>query len=267
MSRAQDSSRPLVYGEHPDQVADLFLPAVEPGPRVPLVLFFHGGFWRAEHDRRHVAGFARALAAQTGCAVASVEYRRVGGGGGWPVTLSDTAEAADRLPDLAAQAAPGRVDPTRVVYAGHSAGGHLALWAALRHRVPDGAPGRTDTPPAVLGVLALAPTADLAWADELGSGRGAVAAFLGGGRAQVPDRYAAADPAPLGAPVGRTVVVHGTLDEALPVAMARRYASRAGATLHELPGCGHFDVIDPDSAAAWPVVTEALRTIVGAAAA
>ncbi|WP_097258117.1 hypothetical protein [Streptomyces sp. Ag109_G2-15] len=111
----------------------------------------------------------------------------------------------------------------------------------LRRRVPDGAPGRTDTRPAVLGVLVLAPTADLAWADELGSGRGA--------------------------PAGRTVVVHGTLDEALTVAMARRYAARAGVTLHELPGCGHFDVIDPESAAAWSVVTEALRTIVGAAAA
>ncbi|MFF4037975.1 alpha/beta hydrolase [Streptomyces sp. NPDC001816] len=261
MSRAQVSSQPLVYGEHPDQVADLFLPAAGSGPAAPLVLFFHGGFWRAEHDRQHVAGFVRALAAQSGCAVAGVEYRRVGGGGGWPVTLTDTAEAVDRLPHLAAQAAPGRVDPARVVYAGHSAGGHLALWAALRHRIPYGAPGRTETPPAVLGVLALAPTADLAWADERGSGRGAVAAFLGGGRGQVPDRYAAADPAALGVPAGRTVVVHGDLDEALPVAMARRYAARAGATLHELPGAGHFDVIDPDSAA-WPVVTEALRTVV-----
>ncbi|GHI03911.1 hypothetical protein AQI88_08435 [Streptomyces cellostaticus] len=261
MSRAPVSPLPLVYGPHPDQVADLFLPAAEPGPRAPLVLFFHGGFWRAEHDRRHVAGFAGALAAQSGCAVVSVEYRRVGGGGGWPVTFTDTALAVDQVPRLAAQAAPGRIDPARVVYAGHSAGGHLALWAALRHRLPDGAPGRTGTPPAVLGVLALTPTADLAWADELGSGRGAVAAFLGGGRAQIPDRYAAADPAALGVPAGRTVVVHGTLDEALPVAMARRYAARTGAALHELAECGHFDVIDPDSAA-WPVVTGALRTIV-----
>lgn len=261
MARVQASPVPLVYGEHPDHAADLFLPAEGAGPGVPLVLFFHGGFWRAEHDRQHVAGFARALAAQSGCAVASVEYRRVGGGGGWPVTLTDTARAVDRLPRLAAQAAPGRVDPARVVYAGHSADGHLALWAALRHRLPDGAPGRTEIPPAVLGVLALAPAADLAWADELGSGRGAVAAFLGGAREKVPDRYAAADPAALGVPAGRTVVVHGTLDEALPVAMARRYTARVGATLHELPGAGHFDVIDP-GAAAWPVVTEGLRTVV-----
>ncbi|MGW0883433.1 alpha/beta hydrolase [Streptomyces sp. NPDC002671] len=267
-SRVPASPLPLRYGTHPDQVADLFLPLddnalADPGAwrAAPLVLFFHGGFWRAEHDRQDVAGFARALATESGCAVVSVEYRRVGDGGGWPVTLTDSAEAVDRLPGLAAQAAPGRVDPARVVYAGHSAGGHLALWAGVRHRLPEGAPGRTLAPPPLLGVLALAPTADLALADELGSGRGAVAAFLGGARDEVPDRYAAADPAVLGAPAGRTVVIHGALDEALPVAMARDYAARVGATLHELPDCGHFEVIEPGSAA-WPVVVDALRTIV-----
>ncbi|KUJ66993.1 hypothetical protein ACZ90_31745 [Streptomyces albus subsp. albus] len=261
--RAASALVPLAYGEHPDQVADLMLPAGEAAGRpVPLVLLFHGGFWRAKHDRRHIGGFARALVHETGCAVASVEYRRVGAGGGWPTTCTDTARAVDLLPRLAQEAAPGRIDIDRVAYAGHSAGGHLALWAATRHRLPEGAPGRTGTPPRVLGVLALAPTADLAWADRLGSGRGAVADFLGGGRAQVPDRYAAADPAALGAPAGRTVLVHGTEDEALPVAMARGYAAATGATLLEVDQGGHFDVIDPESAA-WPRVIAGLRAILG----
>ncbi|MEU8616359.1 alpha/beta hydrolase [Streptomyces sp. NPDC048623] len=257
-------SAPLSYGELPDQVADLFLPSQADAHPVPLVLLFHGGYWRAEHDRMHIEPFARALVRDTGYAVASVEYRRVGAGGGWPTTLTDTARAVDRLPQLAAEASPGRIDPTRVAYAGHSAGGHLALWAATRHRLPAGAPGRTDTPPPIRGVLALAPTADLAFIDELGSGQGAVAAFLGGGRAEVPDRYAAADPAALGAPAGHTVLVHGTADKALPLTMIRRYADTTGATLHPVPDGGHFDVVDPASAA-WPVVLSALRTIVGTA--
>ncbi|MER6472638.1 alpha/beta hydrolase [Streptomyces collinus] len=263
MSRVPAAPLPLVYGDHPDQVADLFLPGTGSQGPAPLVLFFHGGYWRAEHDRRHADGFARALAAHGGCAVVSAEYRRVGGGGGWPATFTDTAAAVDLLPGLAAEAAPGRVDPGRPVHAGHSAGGHLALWAALRHRLPEGAPGRTAAPAAIRGTLALAPTADLARAGELGSGRGAVAALLGGAPDEVPDRYAATDPAVLGAPAGRTVVVHGVRDDSLPVAMARRYAARSGATLHELPDCGHFDVIDPDSAA-WPVVTGALAAILAA---
>ncbi|WP_218779459.1 alpha/beta hydrolase, partial [Streptomyces sp. NRRL B-24572] len=131
---------PLVYGSHPDQVADLHLPARPASGRLPLVLFFHGGFWRAAHDRRHTAAFADALARDCDCAVVNVEYRRVGAGGGWPTTLIDTARAVDLLPELASRAAPGRIDTGRVVYAGHSAGGHLALWAAARHRLPEGAP-------------------------------------------------------------------------------------------------------------------------------
>lgn len=251
---------PLVYGSHPDQVADLHLPDREtPGPS-PLVLFFHGGFWRAAHDRRHTAHFASALARACDCAVVNVEYRRVGAGGGWPATLTDSARAVDLLPGLASRAAPGRVDTGRVVYAGHSAGGHLALWAGARHRLPAGAPGRTGAPAPIRGVLALAPTADLAHADRLGSGRGAVADFLGGGSAEVPERYAAADPAVLGTPAGRTVVVHGTHDEALPIDMARAYTRTTGTTLAEVPHGGHFDVIDPESTS-WPVVTRALRTL------
>ncbi|MFF0427870.1 alpha/beta hydrolase [Streptomyces sp. NPDC004520] len=254
---------PLVYGSHPDQVADLHLPDRPGADRLPLVLFFHGGFWRAAHDRRHTGAFADALARGGGCAVANVEYRRVGAGGGWPTTLTDTARAVDRLPELASRAAPGRVDTGRVVYAGHSAGGHLALWAAVRHRLPAGAPGRTDAPAPIRGVLALAPTADLAHADRLGSGRGAVADFLGGGATEVPERYAAADPAVLGTPAGRTVVVHGTDDEALPVDMVRAYARTTGTTLTEVPHGSHFDVIDPESPA-WPSVVRALRALVEA---
>jgi acetyl esterase/lipase len=251
---------PLTYGSHPDHVADLFLPAQAAAAPWPLVLLFHGGFWRAAHDRQHIAGFANALAQACGCAVANVEYRRVGGDGGWPTTLTDTARAVDLLPESASQSAPARIDSSRLVYAGHSAGGHLALWAAVRHRLPLGAPGRTDAPPPIRGVLALAPTADLARADRLGNGRGPVAAFLGGSSTQVPERYAAADPATLGAPAGHTIVVHGTCDESVPVDMARAYARTTAATLTEIPDAGHFDVIDPNSAV-WPHITQALRDL------
>ncbi|MER7537770.1 alpha/beta hydrolase [Streptomyces sp. NPDC097704] len=253
---------PLVYGPHPDQVADLHLPDREGTDPVPLVLFFHGGFWRATHDRQHAARFAGALAQACDCAVANIEYRRVGAGGGWPTTLTDAARAVDRLPELASRAAPGRIDGGRVVYAGHSAGGHLALWAATRHRLPADAPGRTDAPAPIRGVLALAPTADLAHADRLGSGRGAVADFLGGSSTEVPERYAAADPAVLGAPAGHTVVVHGTHDEALPPDMARAYTRTTGTALVEIPHGSHFDVIDPDSTA-WPHITQALGALAG----
>jgi acetyl esterase/lipase len=126
----------LRYGELPEHVADLYLPsAVEPAP---LLVLIHGGFWKAEWDRMHVRPMARALADQ-GYLVASIEYRRVGsgvgGGGGWPTTLDDVARAVAVLPGAVAQRFPTRVDPDVVVTIGHSAGGHLALWAALRARM------------------------------------------------------------------------------------------------------------------------------------
>lgn len=261
----------LRYGPHPDQVADLYVPDETSRP-APLVIFLHGGFWRAQADRAHTAVVAEDLAAR-GYAVANTEYRRIGSGGGWPGTFLDVAAALDVLPAMAGDAADaggaggaggigGCVDPTRVVYMGHSAGGHLALWGALRHRIPEGGPGRLDAAPRVAGVVALAPAADLVWAHALGSGRGAVFELLEGGPAEFPDRFAVADPTSLGVPEAPVTIVHGDRDEALPAAMAREYAARVGARARAVvpEGVGHFDLIDPGSAA-WPVVVEALGRV------
>jgi acetyl esterase/lipase len=253
------------YGPHPDQVADVRFPPAGGGP-VPLVLLWHGGFWRAAYDRAHLGPMASDLAGR-GFAVASVEYRRTGpgagGGGGWPVTFTDVAEAADAVPVLIEKAAPGRVARDRVVYAGHSAGGHLAVWAALRDRLPAGAPGRAGSLPRVAGVLVLAPVIDLADAHRLGLDGDAVDALLGGGPEKVPDRYAATDPAALGTPGTRLMLVHGDRDSRVPVAMSRRYAVATGSSLTEVPGADHFAVIDPESAA-WPAVLDALNPLVEA---
>jgi acetyl esterase/lipase len=241
------------YGPDADQVADIRLPGGS-GP-APLVLLWHGGFWRPQWDRIHTGPLAAGLAG-AGFVVANVEYRRAR----WPVTLHDVAAAADAVPGLVARSLPGRVDPRRIIYTGHSAGGHLALWAALRHRLPASAPARLDTAPQVAGVLALAPVADLADAYRLDLDGGAVGAFLGGGPDDVPARYAATDPAALGAPSASVVVVHGDGDGRVPVDMSRRYAAASGARLIELPDTDHFALIDPQSAA-WPQVVDALRSL------
>lgn len=243
------------YGPLPDQVVDLTFPATSERP--PLVVLLHGGFWRAAFDRLHVRVVADALTAQ-GYAVANVEYRRVGAGGGWPTTFVDVAAAVDAL-EVALQ---DRVDLGSVAYVGHSAGGHLALWAALRDRLPAGAPGRADRPPRVRCVVALAPVADLVAVDRLGLSRGAVAELLGGGPADVPERFAATDPAVLGAPAATTLVVHGRLDDTVPVGVSRDYCRRTGVGLVEVPGAGHFELIDPASDA-WPVVLGAIGDVLG----
>ena len=96
----------------------------------------------------------------------------------------------------------------------------------------------------------------------LGLSGGAVRELLGGSPTTVPDRFAATDPATLGAPAAAVVVVHGLLDDTVPVEAARSYCDRTGAALVEVPGTAHFELIDPASEA-WPVILAALRDVLG----
>ena len=228
--------RTLAYGPGPDQVLDLRLPFV--ASTLPLVVFLHGGFWRAAWDRAHTGPLAADLALR-GFPVACLEYRRTGQpGGGWPGTFDDVLAGVRAAPELVGSPGPP-------ILAGHSAGGHLALWAASR--VP------------VRGVLALAPVADLVEGYRLGLGGGAVADLLGGPPERVPQRYAAADPAPAAVP---TIVLHGQCDAHVPVQLSRAYAARAGAAVRlvELPDTEHFGLINHRSGA-WPTVIDALMTL------
>jgi acetyl esterase/lipase len=240
------------YGGHPDQVADLRRPAGD-GPPRPLVVVVHGGFWRAEYDRRHTGPLAAALA-ELGHPVAQLEYRRTGQpGGGWPGTLDDVLAGVAALPGLAGPVLGDRLRPGPPLLVGHSAGGHLALYAAAA------------APAAVAGVLALAPVADLAEAYRLDLDSGAVAALLGGGPAEHPERYAAADPRRLLPVPTPTVILHGLLDRQVPVALSRSYVAAARAAgspvrLVEIGGCEHFGLIDPESPA-WAEVARALGSL------
>jgi acetyl esterase/lipase len=93
---------------------------------------------------------------------------------------------------------------------------------------------------------------DLARAFSLGAGDSAVAAFLEGSPHQQPARYAAASPIAL-LPLGvNQLIVHGGMDEVLPVEMARDYVQAARAAgdnvqFPELPRAGHMDFLDPRS--------------------
>jgi acetyl esterase/lipase len=252
---APPASLELRYGEHDDQVVEVWLPP--DCSSAPLVIFLHGGFWRAQWDRSHAKPLAADLA-RRGYPVALVEYRRVGQpGGGWPGTFADVAAALAAVPHLLTETLAFRglpaVNIDRPVLMGHSAGGHLALWYA------------GVAPDAVRGVLALAPVADLSEAYRLRLDNGAVADLLDGDPATVPDRYKSADPLarlPLNVPV---VIVHGADDVQVPIGISKGYvlaAQQAGddVALIDLPGVEHFAVIDPLSSA-WPAVLDGLRAL------
>ena len=252
-------ARTIAYGGHPDQVGNLHLPVVGDGP-LPAMILLHGGFWRWGWDRTLMTRLAHDLACR-GFAAWNIEYRRIGQeGGGWPGTLEDVAAAADALAGMP------EVDAARVIAIGHSAGGHLALWLAARHRLPPGAPGAAPVL-APRAAVAQAGVCDLLRGAADGLGGGACAALLGGLPAAVPERYAVASPAalvPLGVP---QLLVHGADDVNVPPGQSRAYAQAARAAgdeveLVEITGADHFDVIDVGHIA-WEVVVERLAELVG----
>ncbi|MFD5714475.1 alpha/beta hydrolase [Streptomyces pharetrae] len=270
-----DPDATAAYGDHPDQVIDFYAPhgtgPTGSAPLAPLVVVLHGGAWRAPYDRRHISPFAGFLA-RRGFAVASVEYRRgaveAAAGeqpvaGRWPDTFDDVAAALDALPALVREVLP-RADVRRTVVTGHSAGGHLALWAAARHVLPADAPWRTDGPAPLRGVVALAPIADFTVADELDVCDGAARQLLGG-TGPFTERRPYADPALL-LPTGiATTLVQGRADLDVPPAVAESYADAAakagemvGLTL--LKDVGHFPLIDP-AADACAVVAEEIAQL------
>ena len=246
--------RTVSYGAHRSQRADLHLPP-GPGPH-PVMITVHGGSWQRRYGRVVMRGLVGDLV-RRGFAVWNIEYRRLGDGGGWPTTFTDVAAAIDHLAHVDAA-----LDLGHVSVLGHSAGGHLALWAASRPRLPAGAPGHGPVV-SIERAIGQAAVCDLAGAYALWHG-GAVQGLIGGSPAEMPERFALADPLALAPPEMPVLLVHGRRDATVSIELARRYArvvaERGGdVRLVEIEGerGSHRCHIDPRGLA-WSAVTASL---------
>jgi acetyl esterase/lipase len=244
----------LSYGSDPVQFGDLYLPS-QPGPH-PVVILLHGGCWRAEYGLAPLGQLCAALAG-AGLAVWNVEYRRLGNGGGWPTTFMDVAAAADVLRGIADQYA---LDTSHVIAMGHSAGGHLALWLAGRHRLPPESQLFTAAPLPLRGVISLAGIPDLAEGVKRDLCGGACRDLVGGSPDALPERYQQASPIallPLGMPQWHIV---GRNDQSVPVDYLEQYVAVAteqdDVHLDILPAAGHFEPVVVGTAA-WATVKQA----------
>ena len=239
-----DGPKESEYGEADSQFGELFVPSGDPRGTVVLV---HGGAWKDDEDLSLVRPVARDLSRE-GYVVWNIEYRRVGeDGGGWPGTFEDVGAAIDHLATLAEDEP---IDVERVVVAGHSAGGTLALWAAGRQG--------TVTPQ---GYLSLAGFTDLESCVRENLLAGACSAVMGGSPSEVADRYVQASPLRRLPTTRRQALVHGVDDDIVPVVQSRDYATAAEAagdpvTLVEVPNAGHFQLIDIQHPAYNEVLTQ-----------
>ena len=253
----------IAYGSSSEQFGDLRLPPGDgpfspfpPFPPFPVVVVIHGGCWRARHSLDYMGHLCADLTA-AGVATWNLEYRRLGqGGGGWPGTYLDVARGLDHLRQLAAEFP---LDLQRVVVTGHSAGGHLALWAAGRQQIPPESELYLPEPQPVAGVAPIAGLTDLARTgtacdEEVPQMRGPA------GTARVTSPI---EMLPLGVPV---TILQGDADEPVPPIQATSYLEAAEASgdrprMVLLSGVDHFVVVDPLSSV-WPRIRAEILSLI-----
>lgn len=118
--RRERGCRSLVYGASPRNTIDWFESHACPAGRPPLLVFFHGGFWRG--GDKAVFSFIAEPFLDAGISVALAGYDLAPA-----VTITEIVrQAKQALRWLAENSDPLGFDRDRVTVSGHSAGGHLA---------------------------------------------------------------------------------------------------------------------------------------------
>ena len=229
----------LAYGEHPDQYGLLWRGPENIARPPPLIILIHGGCWLDAYDVKHLQPLASHLFAE-GFNVWAPEYRRVMGAGGYPETFDDVAESIRFI-------LKNQNSDDSWALVGHSAGGHLALWAASEPNLP-----RANI------TVGLAAITDLkAYASAEGSCPQSVAPLLGGDAQDQAFLYTSLSP------VNRAfdsplVLMQGLADPIVPIAQTE--AMSAGAHQY-LEHVDHFDLINPQRNAVNTLLTHLKRAL------
>ena len=236
----READQRLAYGAEPEQYFEQWFPPEYAEP-LPLIVLVHGGCWLAEYGVSHIRPLASRIAS-SGLAVAALEYRRVGQeGGGWPGTFDDIATGLEFISSMQ----DPRLDLSQVILVGHSAGGHLALWASGRSLIEKSQTLYSENPFMPRGVIGLAAITDLAaYSEGQNSCQEVTPKLMGGLPSEKPERYKQASPSQLGTTIP-TVLLHGDQDTIVPIRQAQALSQ---AKLVVIEGAGHFDMIHPGTA-------------------
>lgn len=263
-SSSQSSTTPfqVSYGSNALQIGDLRLPTGVSGP-VPLVIIIHGGCWISAYANfRIMDKFADAITA-LGYATWNIEYRAIGTGGEWPVIFQDVGSAIDYSNIVAQQ---HNIDLNKVAVIGHSAGGHLALWAASRSNIASSSLLYTTSPLPLRGVISLGGIADVTRDNSCYSAAGTIIGLpLDPMDAALSARLQETSPRQMLPIHKKSILITGTLDNVIPTQISTDYVTQAislgdDSTHYTVDGAGHFDLIDPDRTD-WALYKQSLQAI------
>lgn len=138
----------------------------DPTERAPIVLFAHGGGFHSGHHYGAIR-YLHPLAAR-GCVAATMTYR-FEDEAPWPAPIED-AKCAVRWLRHHADEIGG--DPDRIIFAGDSAGAHLAVMTALTPGRDEGNGGWHDVSSEVHGAVLFYPPVDLRSTADCGEAQG-----------------------------------------------------------------------------------------------
>lgn len=255
----------ISYGDSPRQFGDLRLPQGK-GP-FPVVIVIHGGCWLSNMaNLNFMAPVAQALTKE-GYATWNIEYRAADSkGGGWPGTFQDVGKAVDFLQTIAPKY---HLDLNKVVIIGHSAGGHLALWVASRHKLPNDSLLYSGHILPIKGVISLAGPGDLRnympWGEKVCKNDNIANMLVGNTKALQDERFSQTSPAEM-LPLGvKQIVIIGDNDLGVPAMLGEEYVAKAlqkgdDATFMLAKDSAHYEVVAPGSHA-WPMVLISINAL------
>ena len=237
------AEKDIVFGKggDMDMTLDVYRPpAGVTEKRMAIIHLFGGGFFAGNKNANYIINDAKALGAR-GYTSVSANYR-LQTQGLWPAQLHDVKGA---IRWTRANAARIGVDADKIVVAGYSAGGMLALMAAGTNDKPEfegtvGTPGVSSKVNACIGVYPLASAQ--------------IARGLFGEGGATPEAIAAASPTTyIGPNFAPTIFIHGEADTTVPVSSSIEFFTKLKAAgvpsaLTVIQGAAHaFDHGAPDA--------------------
>lgn len=259
----------IKYGAEANQYGELWLPEKSSVTKLPVVMLLHGGCWREDLPGPELVAFLADALKRRGVAVWSVSYRRIGNKqekfSPYPDTFLDVATAADKLRELAS-AYP--LDLDRVITTGHSAGGHLAMWLAARHKLPSDSVLYLKEPLPIFSTVGIAAMPDLSYASKASAhacGADTID-LLVNTKARGNAAFRDTSISPLLPLNVNQLLISAVYDAIVAPAQAHRYREQAIArkeivTLLTIDNAGHFELIAPWTLAGQRVVETILTEV------